>query len=93
MAPKASQTFRRVKNPNGACVSTVSRTLIEQDGLTFKDIDGSGVVSAVNDWRLPAAERAKAYAKTLTIHEKIAQLFVADWRMAKYWRRPERPQN
>lgn len=84
MAPKASQTFRRVKNPNGACVSTVSRTLIEQDGLTFKDIDGSGVVSAVNDWRLPAAERAKAYAKTLTIHEKIAQLFVADWRMAKY---------
>ena len=93
MAPQASQTFRRVKNPNGACVSTVSRTLIEQDGLTLQRHSTAAAWSAaVNDWRLPAAERAKAYAKTLTIHEKIAQLFVADWRMAKYpRRRPERP--
>ncbi len=84
MAEKASRRFHRVQNQDGAAVSTVSRALLNQDGLTFKDIDGSGTVSTVNDWRRPAAERAAAYVKQLSVHEKIAQLFVADWRMAKY---------
>ena len=81
---KASDQIRIYKNENGAVISTVNRAVIEKDGLVFKDIDGSGEVNAVNDWRLPAKERAAAYAKELTVHEKIAQLFVADWRMAKY---------
>lgn len=84
MAEKASRRFHRVCNPDGAAVSTVSRSLIQKDGLTFKDIDGSGTLSPVNDWRLPAARRAAAYVRQLTVEEKIAQLFVADWRMAKY---------
>lgn len=84
MAEKASRRFHRVCNPDGAAVSTVSRVLIQKDGLTFKDIDGSGTLSPVNDWRLPAARRAAAYVRQLTVEEKIAQLFVADWRMAKY---------
>lgn len=84
MAEKASRRFHRVCNPDGAAVSTVSRALIQKDGLTFKDIDGSGALSPVNDWRLPAARRAAAYVRQLTVEEKIAQLFVADWRMAKY---------
>ena len=83
MAEKASSRFRRVCNPDGTAVSTVNRPLFTQDGLTFKDIDGTGTLSAVNDWRLPAAQRAAAYVKQLTVQEKIAQLFVADWRMAK----------
>lgn len=84
MAEKASRRFHRVCNPDGAAVSTVSRALIQKDGLTFKDIDGSGTLSPVNDWRLPAARRASVYVRQLTVEEKIAQLFVADWRMAKY---------
>lgn len=84
MAEKASRRFHRVCNPDGAAVSTVSRALIQKDGLTFKNIDGSGTLSPVNDWRLPAARRAAAYVRQLTVEEKIAQLFVADWRMAKY---------
>lgn len=84
MAEKASRRFHRVCNPDGAAVSTVSRALIQKDGLTFKDIDGSGTLSPVNDWRLPAARRAAVYVRQLTVEEKIAQLFVADWRMAKY---------
>lgn len=84
MAEKASRRFHRVCNPDGAAVSTVSRALIQKDGLTFKNIDGSGTLSPVNDWRLPAAQRAAAYVRQLTVEEKIAQLFVADWRMAKY---------
>ena len=84
MAVKASDNFKVYENPNGPKVSTVTRKIIEKDGLYFKDIDGTGEVSKVNDWRLPASERAKAYAELLTAEEKIGQLFISDWRMGKY---------
>ena len=84
MAVKASDNFKVYQNPNGPVVSTVTRNIIEKDGLYFKDIDGTGEVSTVNDWRLPAEVRAKAYAELLTAEEKIGQLFISDWRMGKY---------
>ncbi len=75
MAVKASERVKRYQNPNGPTISTVERKVIEQDGLYFKDIDGTGTVSAVNDWRLTPAERAEAYVKVLTTSEKIGQIF------------------
>ena len=81
MAVKASDHFKTYHNPNGPVITTVARPIIEAEGLYFKDIDGSGVVSEVNDWRLSPEERAKAYVKLLTVDEKIAQLFISDWRM------------
>lgn len=84
MPKKASDLVRFYQNQAGPTVSTVNRRILEEDGLTFKDIDGSGKISKVNDWRLPAKERAKAYVKILSIQEKIAQLFISDWRMGKY---------
>lgn len=84
MAVKASEHYKVYTNPNGKKVSTVTRRVIEQDGLYFKDIDGSGEVSKVNDWRLPASERAQEYVKLLSAEEKIGQLFISDWRMGKY---------
>ena len=81
MAVKASENFKTYVNPNGPTITTVARPVLEQDGLYFKDIDGSGSVSEVNDWRLPAQQRAAAYVKQLTVDEKIAQLFISDWRM------------
>ncbi len=65
MAKKASDNLKYYHNPNGPTIVTVSRRVIEQDGLTFKDIDGTGEVTPVNDWRLSPAERAAAYVKTL----------------------------
>lgn len=82
--PKASDNIKIYRNPNGPVVSTVNRRVLEQDGLTFKDIDGTGTLSPVNDWRNSPAERAAAYVKTLSVKEKIAQLFISDWRMVKY---------
>ena len=82
--PKVSQRIKTYQNPNGQQVSTVDRRVFTQDGLTFKDIDGSGSLSAVNDWRNAPAVRAAAYVQQLTVKEKIAQLFISDWRMAKY---------
>lgn len=76
--PKASDNIKIYRNPNGPVVSTVNRRVLKQDGLTFKDIDGTGTLSPVNDWRNSPAERAAAYVKTLSVKEKIAQLFISD---------------
>lgn len=84
MTVKASDHYKVYKNQNGPKISTVTRNVIEKDGLYFKDIDGTGEVSRVNDWRLPAKERAEAYTEILTTEEKIGQLFISDWRMGKY---------
>lgn len=81
MAKKASEHFKLYKNPDGPDITTVARPILESDGLYFKDIDGSGTLSEVNDWRLPAAQRAAAYVKQMTVEEKIGQLFISDWRM------------
>lgn len=88
MAAKASERVKRYQNPNGPTISTVERKVIEQDGLYFKDIDGTGTVSAVNDWRLTPAERAEAYVKVLTTSEKIGQIFTSDWRMGPKYPSP-----
>ena len=69
MAVKASENFKVYENPKGPKISTVSRNVIQKGKLYFKDIDGTGKVSKVNDWRLPAAERAAAYVKELTLEE------------------------
>ena len=84
MAIKASENVKYYRNSNGPVIGTVSRKVIEKDGLYFKDLDGSGDFKPYDDWRLPAEERARAYVKALTTDEKIAQLFISDWRMGKY---------
>ena len=45
MAIKASDNFKVYRNEGGPDISTVTRKVIQQDGLTFKDIDGTGTVS------------------------------------------------
>ena len=88
MAIKASDHFKTYHNPNGPDITTLARPVLEQDGLYFKDIDGTGTVSSVNDWRLPAAQRAAAYVNQMTVDEKIAQLFISDWRMGPKYPSP-----
>ena len=78
---KASERIRHYRNADGPVISTVNRRIIQEGGLYFKDVDGSGTVSPVNDWRLPARERAAAYVKVLTVPEKLGQLFIAEWRV------------
>ena len=84
MAKKASECVRYYTNSGGPIIGTVSRKVIERNGLYFKDLDGSGQFHPYDDWRLPPEERAAAYAKVLSVDEKIAQLFISDWRMGKY---------
>ena len=88
MAKKASEAYQVYHNPNGPDISAVTRPVFRQDGLYFKDIDGTGELTPVNDWRLSPEQRAAAYVKTLTVDEKIAQLFISDWRMGPKYQNP-----
>ena len=81
---KASENIQYYQNPDGPVIGTVSRKVIEKDGLYFKDLDGSGQFADYDDWRLSPEERAASYIKKLTTEEKIAQLFISESRMAKY---------
>ena len=91
MAKKASDHIQYFYNQGGPTITTVARPVIEKDGLYFKDIDGTGTVSAVNDWRLSSAERAAAYVKLMTVDEKIGQLFISDWRMGPKYKNARLP--
>ena len=84
MALKAEEHVKYYHNQNGPTIGTTCQRVIEKDGLYFKDLDGSGELKSYDDWRLPAKERAEAYVKMLSTEEKIAQLFISDWRMGKY---------
>ncbi len=84
MALKAEEHVKYYHNQNGPTIGTTCQRVIEKDGLYFKDLDGSGELKSYDDWRLPSKERAEAYVKVLTTEEKIAQLFISDWRMGKY---------
>ena len=88
MSVKASEQIQYFQTPGSPVISNVGRRIIEKDGLYFKDIDGSGEVTAVNDWRLAPAERANAYVKTLTLEEKLGQLFISQGRMGMYAFKP-----
>ena len=73
-------TYKRIeagKDQNGKPVvlGTMSGKLIEQDGLKFKDLAGTGELLPYEDWRLSDEVRAKDLAARLSI-EEIAGLML-----------------
>lgn len=75
--------FVIVENPNGGAQLSYAAgsafTLIEQkdgnDTLAFKDLNGNGTLDTFEDWRVAPAERATAYADTLSA-EQISGLML-----------------
>lgn len=47
MAKKASEHVTYYQNKNGPTIGTLTRKVLEQDGLYFKDLDGSGIFQPV----------------------------------------------
>jgi len=73
-----STTFKIVKNEGGATLGyspASGVTIIEKDGLKFKDLNKNGILDPYEDWRLPVDERAKDLAKQMSI-EQIAGLML-----------------
>lgn len=81
---KASNRIKFYHNENGPTISVVSKPVIFQDGLYFKDLTGDGVLTDYKDWRNSPLKRAKALAKELSVDEKIGLLFVNSWKMGIY---------
>lgn len=76
MAVKASTNVTYYDNEKGPRIGTLTRRVIEKDGLYFKDIDGRGEVTKVNDWRMgkyPGAvkENVPGYDKDLYMPEDM----------------------
>ncbi len=66
---QAQQNFVTVTNPNGATLAyapTSGVKMITVKGLKFKDLNRNGKLDKYEDWRLPAAERAKDLATKMT---------------------------
>ena len=55
-------------------LGTVNLSLIEQDGLQFKDFNKNGALDPYEDWRLSAGERADDLLAQMTSEEKAAQM-------------------
>ena len=55
-----------------------SRTqrFIEQEGLTFRDLDGDGRLAPYEDWRLSSAERAADLVDRMTPAEKAGLMII-----------------
>lgn len=73
---KGLEKIRYYKNEKGPVIGLWRLNVIEEDGLFFKDLDGSGELTAYKDWRLPPRERARALAEQLTAEEKAGLVFV-----------------
>ncbi len=67
--------IKYIQNPKGPKLGYASCGIIEQDGLFFKDLNGSGKLEPYKDWRLSAKERAEDLAGRLSI-EQIAGLML-----------------
>ena len=53
-----------------------SKRIIEHDGLQFRDLDGDGVLTPYEDWRLPAGERAADLVGRMTPQEKAGLMVI-----------------
>lgn len=49
---------------------------VEQDGLRFRDLDGDGVLSPYEDWRLSPAERAQDLVARMNPEEKCGLMII-----------------
>lgn len=82
-ATDGTTDFVVVENPKGGATlsysadSPIELLEVEDQGSTyaFKDLNGDGKLDTFEDWRVEPADRAAAYAKTLTV-EQISGLML-----------------
>ncbi len=69
------QDIRYFENKNGPTIGVTTANVLEENGLYFKDLEGTGELLPYEDWRLTAKERASDLASRMTI-EEIAGLMM-----------------
>lgn len=69
------QGYTLYENENGCTIGTANGKVLEQDGLIFRDLAGTGTLLPYEDWRLDVSQRARDLAKRLPV-EAIAGLML-----------------
>ena len=67
--------YTLITQKGGATLGLTSAPVLEKNGYAFKDLNRNGVLDVYEDWRKPAAERARDLAAQLSI-EEIAGLML-----------------
>ena len=62
-------------------IGTRVKGVLTVDGLTFKDLDGTGVLKPYEDWRLAPEERARDLVGRMTPEEKAGMFIIGDQKM------------
>ena len=73
-----------IDNPGGPRLGLTCAGTIEQDGLFFRDLEGTGELLPYEDWRLSPEERAKDLASRLTVEEIAGLMMYSSHQMVPF---------
>ena len=74
-----------ISNPGGPKLGVTSAKIIAQDGLYFKDFEGTGRLLPYEDWRLSPEERAKDLASRLSVEEMAGLMMYSSHQMVPFF--------
>jgi len=74
-----------VVNPNGPKLGLSTAKLLQQDGLYFKDLEGTGKLLPYEDWRLSPEERAQDLAQRLSVEEIAGLMMYSSHQMVPFF--------
>ena len=74
-----------VTNPKGPKLGLTTAGLIRQDGLYFKDLEGTGTLLPYEDWRLSPEERARDLAQRLSVAEIAGLMMYSSHQMVPFF--------
>ena len=74
-----------VTNPKGPKLGLTTAGLIRQDGLYFKDLEGTGTLLPYEDWRLSPEERARDLAQRLSVEEIAGLMMYSSHQMVPFF--------
>ncbi len=69
------------QSPKQPPLGTRSATLIQSQGLNFKDLNKNGKLDAYEDWRLSNDKRAKNLLSLMSLEEKVGFMLISTARM------------
>ena len=76
--------IKYIQNPNGPRLGYTSAKLIEQEGLFFKDLAGTGELLPYEDWRLSPEERARDLAMRLSVQQIAGLMMYSSHQMVPF---------
>ena len=77
------------ENGNGPTIGATAKSIIEQDGMYFKDSNGNGILDVYEDWREDDETRAKDLVEKMTLQDKAGMMVINSRGMGIYSSNPD----